>query len=126
MLGSARNRRLGRLGNVAMLVALTAVPLSGMVALSVDFGAASVAKGRLDLAADAAALLATTAASNAWKAGQPNAVQQGIAAAQGRFDAESASQPRVAIGPVSVGSVLGRGGNSPLRGCGWVAIGSAG
>ncbi len=36
-------------------------------------------------------------------------------------------QPPAAPGHRALaGSVLGRGGNSPLRGCGWVAIGSAG
>jgi len=92
----------GRAGNVLLLLALAAVPLMGVVALAVDFGRASVAKGKLDLAADSAALLATTAAANAWKAGDFNAVQEGIAAARARFQAQSANQSGVAIGAVDV------------------------
>lgn len=99
----APGRGLGRGGNILILVALAAVPLIGMVALAVDFGRTSVVKGRLDLAADSAALLATTAASNAWKAGDLNAVPEAIAAAEGRFRAESANQTDVALGSVNVG-----------------------
>ena len=101
-------RCLGKRGNVALLVALAAVPLIGMVALAVDFGRTSVVKGKLDEAADSAALLAATAASNAWKTGDTNAVAEGIAAAQARFKAQSANQSDVTIGPVGV--VLTRNG----------------
>ena len=103
----ARLRRLRawqhrRSGNVALLVALAAVPLAGMVALSVDFGMASVIRGKLNLAADSAALLATTAASNAYRQGATNAVQQGVAAATTRFQAQSGNQADVTIDPVQV------------------------
>ncbi len=101
-------RRLGRRGNVLLLVALAAVPLIGMVALATDFGRTTVVKSKLDLAADTAALLAATAASNAWKAGDVDAVEEGIAAAQARFKAQSGNQSDVAIGPVNV--VLTRNG----------------
>ncbi|WP_428488460.1 TadE/TadG family type IV pilus assembly protein [Rhodopila sp.] len=95
-------RRLGRAGNILLLTALAAVPLIGMVALAVDFGQASLVKQKLDLAADSAALLGATAASNAWKAGQTDAVQVGIAAGQGRFMAQSASQTHVVTNPPAV------------------------
>jgi Flp pilus assembly protein TadG len=94
--------RLGRAGNILILVALAAVPLIGMVALAVDFGRASLVKGKLDLAADEAALLATTAASNGWKEGNVNALAEAIAAAQARFRAQTTSQSAVAIGPLNV------------------------
>ena len=94
--------RIRRGGNVLLLVALAAVPLTGMVALAIDFGLASNAKAKLDLAADSAALLATTAASNAWKAGDADAVPEGIAAAQARFQSQRGYQPGVALGPVNV------------------------
>jgi Flp pilus assembly protein TadG len=97
-----RGRRLGRAGNVAILTALAMVPLLGMVALAVDFGQASMVKAELDLAADAAALVAVTAASNAWNAHDANPVQEATAAAQARFQAQSASQPNVTIGAVNV------------------------
>lgn len=101
-------RRLPSGGNVVLLVALAAIPLIGMVALATDFGRTSMVKSRLDAAADSAALLAATAASNAWRAGDSHAVAEGIAAAQARFQAESANQSDVVIGPVSV--VLTRNG----------------
>jgi Flp pilus assembly protein TadG len=84
-----RLRRSARAGNILILVALTAVPLIGMVALAIDFGRASLVKGKLDLAADEAALLATTTASNAWKVNDANAVTEGIAAAKARFLAQT-------------------------------------
>jgi Flp pilus assembly protein TadG len=97
-----RRHRLGRAGNILIMVALTAVPLIGMVALAIDFGQTSLVKGKLDLAADEAALLATTAASNAWKAGDMNAVTEAIAAAQARFRAQTGSQSAFALGSVNV------------------------
>jgi Flp pilus assembly protein TadG len=90
---------LGRAGNVMLIVALAMVPLAGMVALAVDFGQVNVVKGKLDLAADEAALLATTAASNAWNAGDVNAVAEAIVAAQARFQAQTANLSIVAINP---------------------------
>ncbi len=84
-----RPRTLGRAGNILILVALTSVPLIGMVALAVDFGRTILVKGKLDLAADEAALLATTAASNAFKVGDVNAVPEAIAAAKARFIAQT-------------------------------------
>jgi len=96
-------RPLGLAGNVLLVVALAIVPLTGMVALAVDFGQVSMIKAKLDLAADEAALLATTAASNAWNQGDSNAVAEAIAAAKGRFQAQSDNQPGVAVGEVDVG-----------------------
>ena len=95
--------RLGRAGNVLVLAALTAVPVIGLVALATDFGQTSVVKGKLDLAADGAALLGATAASNAWRAGDANADQTGAAAAQARFAAQTGNQSDVAIGTVNAG-----------------------
>ncbi len=96
-----RRRRLGRAGNVLVLVALVAVPLIGVVALATDFGQTSVVKGKLDLAADEAALLGATAASNAWQAGDANAAATGATAAEARFNAQTGNQSGVAIGTVN-------------------------
>jgi hypothetical protein len=93
---------MGRAGNILVMVALASVPLFGMVALAIDFGQVTVVKGKLDLAADEAALLATTAASNAWKAGDLNAIPEAIAAAQARFQAQTSSQFGVTIGSINV------------------------
>jgi Flp pilus assembly protein TadG len=84
-----KRNRLGRAGNILIMVALAAVPLIGMVALAIDFGRTNLVKGKLDLAADEAALLATTAASNAFKVGDVNAVPEAIAAAKARFLAQT-------------------------------------
>ena len=93
---------LGRGGNILILTALAMVPLVGMVALAIDFGRVAMVKGKLDLAADSAALMATTTASNAWRKGDVNAVAEAIVAAQARFQAQSANQSDVLIGPVDV------------------------
>jgi Flp pilus assembly protein TadG len=95
-------RRLARGGNVLLLVALSAVPLIGVVALAVDFGQTSSVKSKLDLAADSAALLATTAASNAWKAGDQNAIPEAIAAAKARFVSQAGFQPSASVTAVNV------------------------
>jgi Flp pilus assembly protein TadG len=95
-------RSLGRRGNILLLVALAAVPLMGVVALAVDFGQISLVKSGLELAADSAALLATTAASNAWKAGDVNAVPEAIAAAKARFVSQTGYQPSASLTSVNV------------------------
>ncbi len=95
-------RGLGRRGNVLILAALAAVPLIGLTALAGDFGRVTMVKTKLDMAADSAALLAATAASNAWKAGDANAIQEGIAAGEARFQAQSANQSDVTIGSLNV------------------------
>ena len=84
------------------MVALAAVPLFGMVALAVDFGQMTVVQSKLDFAADSAALLASTVASNALKSGDVNVVQKAIAAGQARFAAQTANQTNVMIGSVNV------------------------
>ena len=47
-------RRLGRRGNIAMLVALLAVPLVGMVGIATDGARAWLLRSRLHTALDAA------------------------------------------------------------------------
>ena len=91
--------RRARRGNVAMLTALLAVPLTGMVALAIDFGNATAARARLDAAADAAALLATTVASNQYLAGVANPTGTAQTAAAARFAAMAGAQANVALGP---------------------------
>ena len=92
-----------RSGNVALVVALAIVPLCGIVGLAVDFGRLSWVKGKLDLAADSSALLAATTAANSFKAGDLNYINEGIAAARGRFAAQTGNQPSVVIGSINVG-----------------------
>jgi Flp pilus assembly protein TadG len=54
-----------RWGAAGVMFTLVLVPLFGMLALAIDYGAATVAKSQLELAADSAALKAITAASAA-------------------------------------------------------------
>ena len=89
-------------GNVAILTALLAAPLVALLALAIDFGNAAAARARLDAAADAAALLATTVASNQYLIGGPNATATAQMAAAQRFAAMAGVQPNVALNPVVV------------------------
>ena len=91
-----------RRGNVAIIVALLALPMLGLVGLAIDFGQATLARARLDLAADSAALLATTAASNAYLAGAADPIATAQDAAQARFTAQAASQDGVTITTTAV------------------------
>ena len=91
-----------RCGNVAIITALLAMPLTALVALAIDFGNATLARARLDSAADEAALLATTVASNAYQAGTLAPTIQAQAAARQRFAAQSASQQNVTVGSVVI------------------------
>jgi Flp pilus assembly protein TadG len=91
-----------RRGNVAILVALLALPLIGLIGLAIDFGSATMARARLDLAADSAALLGTTVASNAYLSGAADPIGTAQAAAAQRFTAQAAAQQGVTIGNVSV------------------------
>ena len=90
-----------RQGNVALVAALAAMPLVVVVGLAIDFGNATLARARLDSAADSAALLGTTVASNQYLAGAADAVTPAQAAATQRFNAQAGSQANVVLGPVT-------------------------
>ena len=81
---SARLRRLLPLGargaNVALITALAAVPMIGMVGLATDYGVAIADKARLDGAADAAALVGIETAQSTLLGG--GTTSSAIAAAQ--------------------------------------------
>ncbi len=85
-----------------MLTALLALPLTALVALAIDFGNVASARARLDAAADAAALLATTVASNQYLAGGQNPAGTAQTAAVQRFAAMAGVQLNVVIKPVAV------------------------
>ena len=98
-----------RRGNVAMMMGLLAVPLISLVGLAVDFGNATWAHSKLDGAADAAALLATTVASNQYRAGVANPTAAAISAATDRFNAmvgitppQYGFAPNVSLSPVTI------------------------
>ncbi len=105
--GLRRERR----GNVAMIMGLLAVPLVAMIGLAVDLGNATWARAKLDGAADAAALLATTVASNQYQAGVSNPTDAAATAAKARFYAmvgitpapqQYAFAPNVTMDPVTI------------------------
>ena len=98
MLHLRRDRR----GNVAVMAGLLAVPMLGLVGLAIDVGTATAIKGQLDVAADAAALLGTTSASNAYLAGAADPITPAQAAARQRFAAQAGSQMGVTVGKVAV------------------------
>ena len=86
---SQKSMRRDRRGGVALLSALTLIPVLGLTGLAIDFGFVSQAKSQLNLAADSAALTATMTAAQAFTAGQSNYIAQGQAAGQQWFNAES-------------------------------------
>lgn len=98
MLGLRADRR----GNVALITALVLIPLIGFAGLAIDIGTAIAIKRQLDIAADTAALLATTNASNAYAAGAIDPVGQAQSAARQRFKAQAGSRMGVSIGIVNV------------------------
>ena len=91
-----------RRGAVAVLFALTLLPILGGVALAIDVGSAVWARGQLDLAADAASLVAALDGAAAIAA-DPNAslVPAQLSGAR-RFAAQAGALPNVSMGPVSV------------------------
>ncbi len=91
-----------RRANVALLTALLALPMTALFGLAIDFGNAALARARLDAAADTAALLATTVASNQSLAGAATPVATAQTAAAQRFKAEAGAQQNVTLGPVAV------------------------
>ena len=91
-----------RRANVAIIVGLLALPLLGAVSLAVDFGNAVTARAKLDSAADSAALLATTVASNQFQAGASNAAASGQAAATQRFNGVAGAIAQVTLSAVTV------------------------
>ncbi len=107
----AGHRKWGdRRGAVALIYAL-AVPVTlGLVALAVDFGNATLANSQLKVAADSSALLATTAAANAYRTGSTSAAAMTLAqtAATNRFAAQAgnlklAATPQVQVAMTAVG-----------------------
>ena len=68
-----------RSAGVALMFALTVIPVIGVIGIAVDFGYATQAKAQLNAAADAAALAAAKGAANAFSAGQQNYLAAGQA-----------------------------------------------
>jgi Flp pilus assembly protein TadG len=105
-------RRSDRRGAIALIYAIALPAMLGLVGVAVDFGNASLANLQLKTAADSAALLATTTASNAYLAGSSdaNAVTAGITAATGRFSAQTGNLALVGKPTMSVTFASSNGG----------------
>ena len=91
----ARDRR----GNVAMLFGLAALPLIGVIGLSIDYGYMLSVKAKLDLAADAAAVAGATGVNSYFSAytGSSNPTTAAIAAAQSQATAQFNSNKGVIL-----------------------------
>ena len=89
-----------RRGGVAIMFGLMALPLIGLVGLSIDVGFTVMAKSRMDLAADAAALSAAKTAATAFAAGATgaNAITQGQTTGQAWFLAQSGTTNGLTMG----------------------------
>ncbi len=104
-----------RRGNVAIITGLCALPLFGLVGISIDYALATATKARLDMAADAAATAALTTAQNEISANGGNsgsALTDGAARGKAAFSANMgslsfANSPTVSVQPVTrVGQTL--------------------
>ncbi len=100
-----RERRAG----VALVFALTLIPVLGLIGLAVDFGFVSQAKSQLNLAANSAAMSATMTAAEAFTANQPNYIAQGQAAGQQWFAAQTGTVANTAVKSPTV-TVVQNGG----------------
>ncbi len=91
-----RSRR--RSGAAALLFALVLLPVLGFIGLAIDFGFLSMAQARLNLAADAAVLQASTVAANAFQTGTPNYLALGQAAGLKWFNAQAGTTSGLTYG----------------------------
>jgi Flp pilus assembly protein TadG len=91
-----------RRGATALAFGLAALPLIAIVALAIDFGGASSAKARLDLAADAGALATVMSASNVFATNPLAPLDPAIADGQKRFNAQAGRIGGVVVQPVQV------------------------
>src|SRR5580700_11150804 len=80
-------------GNVAMIFALSIIPIIFLAGLGLDFAAATQKRVKLNAAADAAALAAVAPGMMS----QPDA--SAITAAQNMFTAQAATVPQLNIDP---------------------------
>ena len=92
-----------RRGAMAVLFALTIVPVLGFVALGVDVGSIVWARSQLDLAADAAALTGVMTGANAFALNANTNFAAAQLAGTKRFNAQASKMPGVTVNSVSVG-----------------------
>ncbi len=77
-----------RSAGVALMFAVTAIPIIGTIGIAIDLGLVTQAKTQLNLATDAAALAAAKGAADAFTAGQQNYIAAGKAAGVEWFNSQ--------------------------------------
>jgi Flp pilus assembly protein TadG len=80
-----------RKGGVALMFALSAIPMIGIFGLAIDFGYATQARAMMGAAADAAALAAAKSAADAFTANKSNYIAIGTAAGLEWFKSQADS-----------------------------------
>jgi Flp pilus assembly protein TadG len=75
--------------SVSLMIAILAIPLSGMVGLAIDYGLRSELQTTLDIAANAAALNAAKAAASGYAIQDPNYQAEGVTAGKQWFAVET-------------------------------------
>jgi Flp pilus assembly protein TadG len=87
---------------VAIVFAISAMPIIGLVGLAIDFGIWNQVNAGLSLAANMAAMTAVKVAVNAQTAADPNAVTEGQNAGRNWFFAEIGSTTQTVVGTTPV------------------------
>lgn len=80
-----------RSAGVALLFAVSAIPIIGTIGLAIDLGYATQAKMQLNAASDAAALAAAKMAADAFTAGKPDYIAAGQTAGAEWFKSQASS-----------------------------------
>ena len=91
-----------RSAGVAIMFALTALPVIGTIGIAIDFGLVTQAKTQLNLATDAAALAAAKGAADAFTAGQQNYIAAGQTAGVEWFNSQAGTVLGTALQAPSV------------------------
>src|ERR1700722_14030513 len=107
-LGFARCALLDRAAGVALMFAISVVPVIGVVGIAIDLSFATQARVLLSSAADAAALAAVKTAADAFAAGKRNYIELGESAGGEWF--ESQSSPTAHLGTETPTVALTRSG----------------
>ena len=84
------------------MAGLLAFPMIGLAGVVIDFGFSSMAIGRMNLAADAAALAAAKTAATAYSSNSPTYILQGQAAGQSWFKAQAGTTSGLSMPTPSV------------------------
>ena len=95
-------RQLGRRGAIAIMSAIMAIPLVGLAGIVIDFGFTTMAIERMNVAADAAALVAARTSAVAFGTNARNYIAQGNTAGQSWFAAQAGTTGGLSMGTPTV------------------------